>query len=178
MNRSIGCPSLLAGKFRGNWWRVDGLRHFKRPMRGVHRALRNPLGQDLLLLLIERLVCLRGRHSQVRIPGRYPLNQFAVVWLAWYDYVASIASCRNIQPQVGLPSLLIESVTGITILGEDWQHVAAKIDRRLTTLGKGEVLRKDGLCAWIAGQERGQSRRHKVAETRYYRTKNHSEILC
>ena len=127
--------------------RRDGWAHRRgeRPVRRVVRAGVNPPAHRLNLRGRERLLALGRRHHLVRVLRGEPLEEFALRGLAGDDHgtLGAEQTFLRVEPELRLAGLLIRAVALKAVLGEDGQHLAVEVRRRLGR-GRGEGRGRDG----------------------------------
>ena len=115
------------------------------PVQFPFRSLINPLADQLDLLRGQASVGIGGRHAERRVFGAHLLVKLAFGALPGNDHLVSAPVLENtllgIEPQLSLPCLLVGTVAGEAIVGENGPDFAVEVygffvgDRR-TALGR------------------------------------------
>src|SRR6266545_2264422 len=89
--------------------------------------------EQVLFLRLEDLVRLRWRHHVVRVRGGDARPKFALLQTAWHNGGFVFGSALEntvlcIDPQTGLARVIVRTMTGETVLGENGPNVAVKLN--------------------------------------------------
>ena len=91
----------------------------------------NPADEQVFLIRRKQMIALWRRHDQVGVSLPDPGNQFAFVGSARHDGSQATLKFDNcpippIKPQAGLPVMFVRTVTGNTVMRQDWPDVVVK----------------------------------------------------
>ena len=108
------------------------LRRHKRPVRIVLGPGGDPFFERGDLRRREGLLLVGGRHDRVGVVRQDAAHQFALVGLARHDRrLARLAPLEgvltDVEPEIPLAALLVDTVTVATVLGEDRLHLSLKV---------------------------------------------------
>ena len=127
-------PAIDATLTLGSRWNRRPDDRLIGPMPLVFGALSDPPLKQRLLLGLERLMGLRGRHQLVGVIGQQPMHQFAAGRIARQDCLLARLGrperrLADIQTQAALHLLHIGAVAGKAVVGEDRPDVPIELDR-------------------------------------------------
>jgi hypothetical protein len=110
-------------------------RRFERPMLLVSGALGNPSVKDLLLSWSEFLMRVGRRHNFIGFGRRDAARQLTIRRLARYDWRRAglrrfDCVVAQVQPQLGLASVVVRTVAMKAVVRKDRSHVAIEFNSR------------------------------------------------
>ena len=93
----------------------------------------NPADEQVFLIRRKHMIALWRRHDQVGVGLPDPGNQFTFVGLAQHDRPQAAVEFGNrpvplVKPQPSLSVMLVRTVTGDTVVRQDWPDVVVKRD--------------------------------------------------